>query len=139
MMALERYYSWADTMRQQVTDLYDPEPRVHWEPYMAYWYGGLNAAVDGWYALKFRDARIGTMLTDQKKRTFLRSYRNAVFHFSRDYFDKRVIAMWEHDEVIEWADALHRRFGQWIREELPKIVESTFPHQSGGRSDGQTR
>jgi hypothetical protein len=47
MMAFERYYAWADTMRQQVTGLYDPEPRTHWQPYMAYWYGGLNAVVDG--------------------------------------------------------------------------------------------
>jgi hypothetical protein len=79
------------------------------------------------------------MLKDEKKRTFLRSYRNAVFHFSPDYFDTRVVAMWESDEVIEWADALHRRFGQWIREELPKIVESTLRNQGEGGSDGPTR
>ena len=40
IFALERYYHWADVMRQHFqSQQYEDERRAHWEPYMASWYG----------------------------------------------------------------------------------------------------
>jgi hypothetical protein len=52
MLAFERYFSWADTMRKHVNPYAQDELRSHWKPYMAYWYGGLYTVTEGWYALK---------------------------------------------------------------------------------------
>jgi hypothetical protein len=132
MMAFERYFSWADTMRTHVDPYAQDELRAHSQPYMAYWYGGLYTVTEGWRALRFRDVRIAALLKDAEKMAFLRGYRVGAFHFQRKYFDRRFVALWERSDVIAWADQLHRAFAGFIREELPKIVESTFPHQGGG-------
>lgn len=127
MLAFERYFSWANTMRTHVDPFGPDDPGAHWRPYMAYWYGGLYAVTEGWYDLKFRDPEVAALLKDKEKMAFLRGYRVGAFHFQREYFDRRFVALWEREDVIAWADQLHRVFGRWIREELPKIVEATFP------------
>ena len=133
MLAFERYFSWADTMRTHLDPYHlRDELRSHWQPYLAYWYGGLYAVTEGWYALRFRDERIGALLKDVEKMALLRGYRHGAFHFQSKYFDRRFVALWERDDVVAWADQLHRAFAGWIKEELPKIVESTFRQSHEG-------
>lgn len=135
IVAFERYFSWADTMRthlEEQTPNYQDEPRAHWQPYMAYWYGGLYAVTEGWTDLGFRDNAIDSLITNDDMMALLRRYRNGAFHFQRDYFDRRFVDVWERDDVVEWARHLHHRFKKWILEELPKIVQSTFPEQKQG-------
>ena len=135
MLAFERYFQWADTMRKHFEDRrpdYPDERRAHWEPYMAYWYGALYAVTEGWRALRFRDEIIGALLKDQEKMALLREYRAGAFHFSARYFDRRFVALWERYDVIDWAARLHGQFDRWIREELSKIEQSTFPQQTQG-------
>jgi hypothetical protein len=132
MLAFERYFQWADTMRKHFRERshdYPDERRAHWEPYMAYWYGGLYAVTEGWRRLRFRDGIIGGLMKAQEKMAILREYRVGAFHFQPRYFDPRFLALWERDDVVDWADTLHRQFDRWIREELPKVEASTFPQQ----------
>jgi hypothetical protein len=85
MLAFERYFRWADTMREHFEDRrpnYPDDRRAHWEPYMAYWYGALYAVTEGWRALRFRDEVIGALLKDQEKMALLRRYRARGVSFS---------------------------------------------------------
>jgi len=96
------------------------------------WYGALYVVTEGWRALRFRDEVIGALLKDQKKVALLREYRAGAYHFTPRYFDRRFVALWERDDVIDWAARLHRHFDRWIREELPKIEVLTFPPEPKG-------
>lgn len=130
-LAFERYFSWAETMRTDFegrrSAYTDNENQVHWEPYLAYWYGGLFAVTEGWTDLEFEDPEIGGLLGQAETLKILSRYRNGAFHFQRDYFDPRFVDLWESEDVDLLATQLHRAFDRWIQQDLPKILESTFP------------
>ena len=101
--------------------------------YMCLWYGVLRAVVEGWDELKLADPtidsllamRTGTMTKVRDKdgtekevpetySDMLKRVRNAVFHFQRDYLDKRLIAFIEKEESVVWVRSLHEAFSRWF-------------------------
>jgi hypothetical protein len=129
LLAFDRYFSWANTLRTHFEERrpgYSDERKAHWEPYMAYWYGGLSAVTEGWEELGFQDPEVDELLNQKDNVEVLRRYQNGAFHFQRSYFDRGFVDLWERDEIIVWAWQLHRHLARWIKHDLPKILETTF-------------
>ncbi len=129
LVAFERYFRWADQMRIHYTAReadYPDERKAHWEPYMAYWYGGLYTVVEGWQELGLSDTSIDELLEHEQNVDLLRRYQNGAFHFQPDYFDERFVKVWAADSTVPWIRTLHGEFTRWFEKDLPKIIAATF-------------
>ena len=126
IMALHRYYLWADRMRvhfYQTLGMIVPQPSVmtsdqvvqafFHHPYMPYWYGGTFVLIEGWQALGLRDAEIDAMLRSPNTKLLRRS-RHGAFHFQRKYFDMRFFEFMEPERTPEWIFHLSEAFGRWF-------------------------
>jgi len=90
-------------------------PKAHWEPYLAYWLGGLYVVVEGWREQKFTDPRIDGLLSDERLIDLLKRYRNGAFHYQALYFDERFVALWADGEALMWSNSLHEAFRSWFQ------------------------
>jgi hypothetical protein len=127
LISLQRYFLWAETMKRHHDDRDYPvlDPRkAHWEPYLAYWLGGLYVVVEGWQEQKFTDPRIEELLNDELRVALLKRYRHGAFHYQASYFDRRFVAWWADAEALAWARRLHAAFREWFRQQ-PETREDT--------------
>lgn len=122
---LHRYYIWANKMRTDFYDIlkkksdnkiskdsFDIESRL----YMSYWYGGLYVVIEGWRQLKLSDPQIDQLLKS-KNVYLLKHYRNGVFHFQKNYNDKRFLTfITQGENCVEWIRALNGEFGRFFLE-----------------------
>ncbi len=117
LISLQRYFLWADTMKRHHDgrDYPEDQRKAHWEPYLAYWLGGLYVVVEGWQEQAFADVRVEELLKDDARVDLLKRYRNGAFHYQARYFDPRFVAWWGDDEAFAWARRLHAAFREWFR------------------------
>jgi hypothetical protein len=88
--------------------------------YMSYWYGGLYVVIEGWNELKLSDTIIDELLNSPNVE-FLKRYRNGVFHFQRDYNDKRFLEfMTQGTDEVTWVRSLNEQFGRYFLERLKR-------------------
>ena len=126
VFTLHRYFIWANKMREHFYEKVKlvvalPEPRdrfasetIEADLYMSFWYGELYVVIEGWQELKLTDPSIDSLLASPNV-DLLRLYRNGVFHFQKDYFDKRFMGfMKDGQEPAAWAGALNRAFGTYF-------------------------
>lgn len=101
VFTLHRYFIWGNHMRH----LHDEHLKGEWQEdknsydvvlhnLCSYWYGGLYVVIEGWRDLKLSDPEIDKLLQSRNV-DLLRRYRNGVFHFQKEYFDKRFTELWE--------------------------------------------
>lgn len=86
--------------------------------YVCYFFAGLHVVLEGWMRLGLSDPEIDRLRLSPHV-DLLRRFRNAAFHFQRDYFDARYKDFTANDEALrQWADMLHDAFGRYFSERL---------------------
>jgi hypothetical protein len=82
--------------------------------YLSYWYAGLYVVCEGWQELKLSDAQIDALLQSPHLE-FLKRFRNGVYHYQADYFDKRFMdALVRGEDFDRWAESLTAAFGRCL-------------------------
>lgn len=82
--------------------------------YMSYWYAGLYVVIEGWRQLRLSDPLIDEFLKSQNV-GLLKRYRHGVFHFQRNYFDKRFTDfMAEGQSAVDWVRDLNKALGTFF-------------------------
>jgi len=129
IFSLHRYFIWANKMRtdfdsilaQRSNGEYNKESlKIESNIYMSYWYGGLYVVIESWKTLKLSDPDIDELLLSPNV-DLLRRYRNGVFHFQKDYYDKRFIDfIAEGENTVEWVRRLNTAFGKLFLEYFEK-------------------
>jgi hypothetical protein len=124
IFTLHKYFVWANRMRthfdelllkkekdkKSSNDLFDVEVNL----YMSYWYGGLYVVIEGWKELKLTDKKIDRLLNSPNVK-LLRRYRNGVFHFQKNYFDKRFVGfIRDGKDCVNWIRTLNKEFGRYF-------------------------
>jgi len=92
--------------------------------YMEYWYGGLFAVCEGCQELRLTDEVLDKLLDDPKLET-LRRFRNAAFHFQRDYLSSKKTEFIEADGSVAYIRELSKEFGRWFRDYIPARFTAT--------------
>ena len=87
--------------------------------YLSLWYGILYVVVEGWEALKIRDDTIDKLLKNPNKK-LLKDFRNGVFHFQKNYNDKRFQKFYKSKDSAQWVLQLHTNFSEWFLKNLGK-------------------
>lgn len=126
VVALHRYFMWANKMRADFDDLLQnqksgiPSAMAHeieMQLYMSYWYAGLYVVIEGWQELQLVEPRLQALLNQTDFVGLLRRYRNGVFHFQKDYFDQRFADVWlQKQDFISWIRSLNSEFGRFFLE-----------------------
>lgn len=127
IITLHRYYIWANKMRVDFDALLSKStavPKKQFEIevnlYMSYWYGGLFVVIEGWSELGLSDQKIDALL-ESPNVDLLRRYRNGVFHFQKEYNDKRFEGLIkEGKKPVEWIRQLNLEFGRYFLEHFKK-------------------
>jgi len=133
MLTLHKYFIWADRMREHFYNLLNkdisrlksmdsPEAsmfRLETNIYMSYWYGGMYVLIEGWRELGFKDAKIDKLL-DSPNVNLLKQYRNGVFHFQKDYFDKRFLGFIKSSDSPDWVFELRNEFSRFFQDRFNK-------------------
>lgn len=84
---------------------------------MSYWYGGLYVLIEGWQELGLKDKKIDSLLSESENVNLLRRYRNGVFHFHKEYFDKKYTELIsEGNNCVEWIRNLREAFSDFFLE-----------------------
>ena len=127
VLTLHKYFIWADRMRVHFDQvLQRPGPsdgkKFSVEPhmYMCLWYACTYVVIEGWRELGLSDPAVDRLLASPNV-GLLKRYRNGVFHFQKDYFDERFIALIRDGEnVVAWIrelrEGLSRFFLDWLRD-----------------------
>jgi hypothetical protein len=123
-------------LHRQSKGTIDPEEyKIESFLYMSYWYGGLYVVIEGWDELKLSDTVINGLLQSSNV-DLLKRYRNGVFHFQKQYHDKRFIEfMSEGNDSVTWVRNLNQEFGRWFLEWFRTNSSST--QQVAGESTGK--
>ena len=119
--ALSRYFIWADKMRYDFESLIKNKKNLdeftlelYGHIYLSYWYGALYVLIEGWRTLNLEDENIDRLLSSPYV-DLLRRYRNAVFHYQRNFSDKRFMdLMVSGMDSVKWIRELHKEFGRYF-------------------------
>ena len=91
--------------------------------YMSQWYGNLYVVVEGWRDLDLTDPDIDKLL-ESSNVDLLRRFRNGVFHFQRDYYDKRFVEfLTDGEDVVGWVRDLNGHLGRFLLHRMREINE----------------
>ena len=124
VVTLYRYFLWADRMRVRMEDaLAAGLPRALVSRsgdelflWTSYYHAALYIVIEGWQrkdGLGLTDTHVDQLLTSENVE-LLRRFRNATFHFQREYLDQRVMDLVGTEGVEEWMRALRDAFADWF-------------------------
>lgn len=101
---------------------------------MAVFYGLFYVVIEGYRELGLKDETIDALLGANDYESRLRRFRNAVFHYQADPFDKRLIEFLDAKDSERWGKALYEAFEKFFEKVLPirEIIESLG---SAGRTE----
>jgi len=138
ILTLHRYYIHTTLMKKQfeaelakgehiVTEHDDPAKNVIMTgiklrampvgTFMDYWYGGLFVVCEGWKELKLQDDAINQLLDDPKL-DLLKRFRNAAFHYQKDYLNPKHQGLIDDRESVKYVRSLSQELGRWFLEHL---------------------
>ena len=131
VLSLQRYLGWSEQMRQHFARLLENGVAISMRTkegqemfcYLAYWYAGLCAVVEGWRELKLVDPTIDGLLASPNIE-HLRRFRHGAFHYQRDYFDRRFLEITEAAGSARWVCDLGLAFDAWLAVNLPILHQS---------------
>lgn len=98
---------------------------------MVVFYALLYVVVEGYRELKLKDDAIDALLAKDKYEDQLRRFRNAVFHYQKHPFDKRLIEFLDAKDSEHWVKSLHDAFAKFFVSALP-IAESLERFKKAG-------
>ncbi|MGO8794527.1 MAG: hypothetical protein ACLQLC_06870 [Candidatus Sulfotelmatobacter sp.] len=124
IFSLHRYFIWSIEMREhylQVGKQFSPTPSFFDNEvagrafmYLSYWYAGLFVVCEGWQELKLSDPEIDGLLASSNLE-LLKRFRNGVYHFQPDYFDKRLMNPFVlGKDFDEWVESLTHAFARYL-------------------------
>jgi hypothetical protein len=92
---------------------------------MAVFYGLFYVVIEGYRELGLKDAAIDALLGANDYESRLRRFRNAVFHYQTDPFDKRLIEFLDAKDSEHWGKALYEAFEKFFESVLPirEVIE----------------
>jgi hypothetical protein len=125
MLSLHRYFIWANRLRIHFDEclekrsLKTSEINLEEFMYMSLWYASLYVVCEGWQKLDLKDSFIESLLAS-KNLKLLRRYRNATYHFQKNYYHEKVIDFISGGpNVVSWVRKLNNEFGRfflnWIK------------------------
>ena len=87
----------------------------------AYYHSSLMPVIEGWKELSLSDERVDALLLHAEDYyTSLRRYRNATFHYQREWFGPKHSGLYEKGQkMVLWSILLHGEFSRVYR----KIVD----------------
>ena len=127
LLALHRYYIWANFMREKFDQLSErqilqgnlaSESMI----YMSYWYAGIYIVIERWKELQLHDTNIDPLICSDNT-DLLRRFRNGVFHFQKEYYDERFFGLISEGlNVVPWIRELNKNFGSYFLENFPSSL-----------------
>jgi len=86
--------------------------------YMSLWYGCLYILIEGWRTLRLENQEIDALLRSSNV-NLLRIYRNATFHYQKDYLhEKYMTFLREGEATATWVRAIHNAFAGYFAREF---------------------
>ncbi len=112
VMALGQYIHWSRLQYDSFRHAADNDkPDAEFIGRLAHWLASLHVVIEGWYELKCSDERIDRILgCYEEYHDILRRCRNAVYHYQKSQFDKRIEFAMAQEELKEWALVLQDEF-----------------------------
>ncbi|OJT22440.1 hypothetical protein BO221_21910 [Archangium sp. Cb G35] len=88
------------------------------------WYAMLYVVIEGYRELKLVDGQLDSLLAS-KNVDQLRLYRNALFHFQKNYPESpKVFGVLNNEAFPDWAKRVHRAFDRFFSENFnQKLME----------------
>ena len=133
ILSLHKYYIFANQMQVQYFGLIEANNKglrnrkqfdIEEITYMSLWYGMLYVVLEGYKGLKLKDELIDN-LTRSTNIKLLYQFRNGVFHFQKNYFNKKFLGLIaEGGKSAEWIISLHAELGRFLLKEMDDIVKS---------------
>jgi hypothetical protein len=126
LVALYRYYVWANNMKVHFEEILKRTGAVditsvdgfYVAMYMSLWYGCLYVVIEGWRELGLEDSEIGAFL-ESSNVNLLRTYRNATFHYQKDYLHEKFMAfLREGEATATWVRGIHNAFAAYFAHEF---------------------
>ena len=77
---------------------------------MQIWYGLLYVVIEGWKELGLADAEIDNLLCQADYVTMLRDFRNAVFHYQRQFLPAKQEGLFADRSMVQWITSLSDAF-----------------------------
>ena len=122
LVALYRYYVWTNNMRvhfedtlkqTEAVDITSPDG-FYVAMYMSLWYGCLYILIEGWRTLRLENQEIDALLRSSNV-NLLRIYRNATFHYQKDYLHEKFMTfLREGEATATWVRAIHNAFAGYF-------------------------
>ena len=126
LITLSRYFVWADTMKTHFEEALrksgsvdlDGPSGIDVAMYMCLWYGCLYVVIEAWRELGLSDQDVDNLLASPHV-DLLRRYRNAVFHYQKEYWPERFIAfLREGESSAAWVRAVHIALQRYLTDFL---------------------
>lgn len=126
LVALYRYYVWANNMRVHFEDTLKRTGAVditspdgfYVAMYMSLWYGCLYIVIEGWRGLGLENREIDALLGSPNV-DLLRIYRNATFHYQKDYLHEKFMTfLREGEATATWVREIHNAFAAYFAREF---------------------
>src|SRR5262249_44466977 len=91
-----------DTLKQtEAVDITSPDG-FYVAMYMSLWYGCLYILIEGWRTLRLENQEIDALLRSSNV-NLLRIYRNATFHYQKDYLHEKFMTFLREGEATATA------------------------------------
>jgi hypothetical protein len=78
---------------------------------------------EGWRELGLVDSEVDLLLTSDNL-DILRRFRNGVFHYQEDYFDRRLTDLINNQDAVDWAVRLHSTIGDYFLRRFERLGAS---------------
>jgi hypothetical protein len=85
---------------------------------MSLWYGCLYIVIEGWRDLGLENQEVEAFL-ESPNVDLLRIYRNATFHYQKDYLHEKFMAfLREGEATATWVRGIHNAFAAYFAHEF---------------------
>jgi hypothetical protein len=93
-------------------------PGLQRDAAFAYYHSSLMPVIEGWKELSLSDEKVDALLLHQEGYyTSLRRYRNATFHYQREFFGPKHSELYEKGQkMVLWIILLHSEFSRVYRQ-----------------------
>jgi hypothetical protein len=127
LASLHRYFITADRMKvhfyeivtKKSADLgFGTAAYIESQIYMSMWYGTLFVVLEGYLKLGINDSKVEILLSESEKIKALKLYRNATFHFQKEYLSQKCDKILADKNSAVWVHAIHDAFSVFFFEYL---------------------
>ena len=91
--------------------------------FMSYWYSSIYVVIEGFKELKLQDAKIEALLQSPNVKA-LQLYRNATFHFQKEYLSPKMNQFMQSKDSVSWIRSLTEAFGEFFLGEVSKLTKN---------------